>query len=56
MGEPPLAEVGVPKFPAAIPATWVAWKENRGSNGRSAYFQCVEGEGNARATITFGVV
>ena len=27
-----------------------------GSNGLSAYFQCVEGEGNARATMTFGVV
>ena len=29
---------------------------NCGSNGLSAYFQCVEGEGNARATMTFGVV
>ena len=56
MGEPPPAEVGVSKSPAAIPATCVAWKEKAGSKGRPAYFQCVEGEGNARATMIFGVV
>ena len=56
MGEPPLGAVGVSWSPAAIPATWVAWNENRGSNGRFAYFQCVEGDGNARATMTLGVV
>ena len=27
-----------------------------GSKGLAAYFQCVEGEGNARATMIFGVV
>ena len=56
MGEPPPAEVGVSKSPAAIPATCVAWKEKAGSKGLAAYFQCVEGEGNARATMIFGVV
>ena len=56
MREPPSEAVGVSWSPAAIPATWVAWKENAGSNGLLAYFQCVEGEGNARATMTFGVV
>jgi hypothetical protein len=56
MGASPLGAVGVSWSPAAIPATWVAWKEKRGSKGRPAYFQCVEGEGNARATMTLGVV
>jgi len=42
--------------PAAIPATWVACSEYSGSNGRLAYFQVVDGDGKARATITFGVV
>ncbi len=42
--------------PAAIPETWVACSEYCGSNGRSAYFQLVDGDGNARATITFAVV
>ena len=47
---------GVFAFPAAIPATWVAWPDCSGSNGRPAYRQVAPGGGNARATITFAVV
>ena len=43
-------------FPAAIPATWVAWPESSGSNGRPAYFQVAPAGGKARATITLAVV
>ncbi len=42
--------------PAAMPATWVAWPEYFGSNGRLAFLQVAPGGGNDRATITFAVV
>src|SRR5436190_14278483 len=42
--------------PAAIPATWVAWSENFGSNGLLAYCHFGDRGANARATITFPVV
>jgi len=45
----------VPESPAAIPATCVAWKDALRSIGRRP--RCPEfGPGNARATITLGVV
>ena len=46
----------VPAFPAAMPATCVAWPDSTGSNGFSAYFHVVPAGANARATITFAVV
>jgi hypothetical protein len=45
----------VPASPAAIPATCVPWKEARGSSARRPGRPAC-GPGNARATITFGVV
>ena len=45
-----------PCTPAAMPATWVAWKEPVGSNGVDAYFHVGDGGANVRCTITFGVV
>ena len=43
-------------FPAAMPATWVAWPELSGSKGALAYFHSAPGGAKARATITFAVV
>ena len=45
----------VPESPAAIPATWVAWNDALRSIGRRPRRPEL-GPGNARATITFGVV
>src|SRR5579872_4050542 len=52
----PFSIAVVPKSPAAMPATCVAWSELTGSNGMRAYFQVSPAGVNARATITFGVV
>src|SRR5919199_5564932 len=43
-------------LPAAMPPTCVPCSDSRGSNGRFAFSYVVFGGGNARATITFGVV
>ena len=43
-------------LPAAIPATWVAWNDCFGSNGRLALAYDGEAGANVRCTITFGVV
>ena len=45
----------VPALPAAIPATCVPWNDARGSTARRPGSP-EPGPGNARATITFGVV
>jgi hypothetical protein len=50
----PCAEVSA--FPAAMPATCVAWPYSSGSKGFAALGQVAPGGGNARATITFAVV
>ena len=45
----------VPAIPAAMPATWVPWKEDLRSRARSLFSSCTA-PGKERATITFGVV
>ncbi len=45
----------MPESPAAIPATWVPWKDESGSTARRPALPA-PGPGKTRATITFGVV